>query len=300
MKWVWALLAIASSVHFHATPAWAQNYIIVLPERVDDALQPGVGFLLMVNVGFDDPAGVDVTGVSASFGTAEIPLDQENGMRWEAEIPFLDFDDMADEIGGGWTIEIEGGVLASSNTFTLNTSGLTDADFFPVPANLSPGDGDTGVAVDVLLEWDDPTGASTRAPDALVVEVDSGIDNQEASNLLGVLDPGYISISDTMWQPDDELPDGPSEFSVFYADSDASLVSTVSVDPPATISWGPPSFFPGYPNDKPFFALASETIVAFSVPEPDAGALSLAALTSLYLLVGARRAAWARGVPSLP
>jgi hypothetical protein len=258
--------------------------MIVVAERADDVFTPASEFLLGVNVILDDAAAADLTSITAAFGGTVLPLVQEDFGEWEGETEYADFAALEAAIGGIWTVTLAGGALASTNTFMFDTSSLTDADFFATPTNLSSGDGETGVAADVVLSWDDPTGPSLRTPAALIVLVEGNTTDQEANNLVDMLDPNYIALDATMWDPLDDLETGPTEFAIFYADADDSFVSAIDVTPPGAIVWRPPDFFPIYPIDKPFLALASETIVEFSVPEPSAAALSSAALAALGLI----------------
>jgi len=269
--------------------------MIVVAERADDVFAPAAEFLLGVNVILDYAAAADLTSVTAAFGGMLLPLVQEDFGEWEGEAEFADFAALEAAIDGIWTVTLAGGALASTNTFTFDTSSLTDADFFATPTNLSPGDGETGVAPDVVLSWDDPTGPSLRTPAALIVLVESSTQDQEANSLVDVLDPNYIALDATIWEPLDDLETGPNEFAIFYADADDSFVSTIDVTPPGALVWRPPDFFPIYPIDKPFLALASETIVAFSVPEPSSTALAVSALGTLALLSHRRRSGMPRG-----
>jgi MYXO-CTERM domain-containing protein len=284
---------LGTDIGLNGTPgSWARAPIvqmILVADRADDVFTPGAEFLLEVDVSLNDVAAADLTSVTAAFGGTVLPLVQENLGEWEGETAFADFAALEAEIDGAWTVTLTGGALASTNTFLFDTSALTDADFFATPTNLSPGNGEAGVAADVVLSWDDPTGPSLRTPDALVVLAESATTDQEANNLVDMMDPNYIALDATTWDPVDDLEAGVTEFAVFYADADDSFVSTIVVTPPGTVAWGPPDFFPIYPSDKPFLALASETLVEFSVPEPSSSALAVSVLGVVALLARRRR-----------
>jgi hypothetical protein len=283
----WVCLAVALAFAGMAVSAGAQNTMLVVPTRADDTFTPAAAFLLGVEVILGDAAAVDVTAVTVAFGSTLLDLETESEVgEWEAEPDFASFAAMKSEITGTWTITIVGGTLASTTTFTFTTTSLDDGDFFATPTDLSPADGATGVAVDAGLSWSDPTGLST--PDALVVRVEGPTTDQEANSLADPMDPEFIAVDATMWGPSDDLESGMLEFSVFYADADDSFVSTMNVTA-GTIAWVPPDFFQSYPTNKPFLALSSETIVAFTVPEPSSTTLALAALGTLALLARARR-----------
>jgi len=76
---------------------------------------------------------------------------------------------------------------------------------------------------------------------------------------------------------------------VFYADTDASFITALSVSS-GSITWSSHDFSPpGYPADTPLLALGSEAIVSFTVPEPSLELAHAVALGTLALVVCRRR-----------
>lgn len=278
---------LGTDIAFTGTPtSWAlleENYILIVAERSDDVFTPGAEFLLSVEVVLENAAGADLTSVSAGFGGTVLDLTEDEVGRWEAGTDFADFAALESEISGAWTVTLVGGALASTNSFDFDTTTLSDADFFPTPTNVSPGNGATGVAPDVVFSWNDPTGGSARNPDVLVVEVEDSGMGQGASNLTDAMDPEFIALDTTSWDPPSDLEEGVTEFDVLYASVDDGFVSTIDVMPPGTVSWRSPNFFPSYPANVPFLALASETLVQFTVPEPTGRLLAAAVLVTLAL-----------------
>ncbi len=266
-----------------------ESYILVVAERIDDVFSPGSGFQLSVEVVLADATASDLTAVSAAFGSSVLDLEEDEVGRWQEDQNYADFAALESDVSGTWTVTLTGGALASTSSFDFDTTSLSDADFFPTPTNLSPANGATGVAADVVPSWQDPTGGSARAPDAIVVELEGSGGGQNASNLVDPLDPDFIALDATSWDPPVDLEDGLTEFDVFYASVDDAFVSAIDVVPAGTVVWRPPDFFPSYPPGVPFLALGSETIVQFTVPEPTAALLGVATFATLALVKRRRR-----------
>lgn len=264
-----------------ASSVWADNTAIVSLVRIDDFVFPGAEFLFDLEINLD-VAGV--ASVSAQAGNVALTFDEGSPGEWEQieEPLYANLAALQSAVDGMWTITITG-TFPSTTTFTVGAAGLVDGDFFPTPTNVSPANGATDVSSTALLSWTDPTGLVT--PYALILEVeDDGSLDQEALSIpdLGILD---IPINATSWQPPLALPDGLNEFFISYVDVDLTVINaTISAFQvtSGTIAWNNSEFSPpGYPATTPLLVLASETVVGFTVPEPSAGLLGAAALTTL-------------------
>lgn len=264
--------------------ASAVNSILLALSRVDDFLFPAAQFSMYISVDLDL---VGVTEVMVQAGSLSVPLEGSpfGSGAWEEEVQFSDLTALQSTLDGTWTVTIAG-PSPSTSTFSLNAASLVDGDFFPTATNLSPADGATNVATTPLLSWTDPTGPAT--PFALNVFVESDTHEQEALSIPGVQED--IPITATSWQPPTPLPNGPIEFSVFYADPDTSgMIGPLQVTMGA-LTWGNDAFSPpGYPASTPLLLLASESIVLFTVPEPSSALLGAAALATAALLARRRR-----------
>lgn len=265
-----------------ASSALAVNSIILDLNRVDDFLFPAAQFSMDITVNLDL---VGVTGVTVQAGSLSVPLEAYGSGAWEGETQFPDLAALQSTLDGTWTVTIAGN-SPSTSTFSLNAASLVDSDFFPTAMNLSPADGATNVSTTPLLSWTDPTGQAT--PFALNVFVESDTHEQEALSIPGVQED--IPITATSWQPPTPLPNGPIEFSVFYADlGPSAMIGPLQVTMGA-LTWGNDAFSPpGYPASTPLLVLASESIVQFTVPEPSVALLGAAALATTALLARRRR-----------
>jgi hypothetical protein len=255
----------------------ATNSAAVVISRLDDFLYPEAEFGVEFELGL---GGGGVTAVTVTVGGTEYDLEDWDG-SWENDddIVFADLAAMQTALDGVWTIETFGSSPGTS-TFTLNAATLTDDDFFPTPTNLSPANGEVGVDPGTSFSWTDPTEPATPYLLGVGTDTDHGGD-QEVISL-----EGGIAVGATTWQPAQPLQNGLNESWVFYADANASFISALS----GSITLSSHEFAPeGYPADRPLLALASETIVSFTVPEPSLELVQAAALGTLALLIRRRR-----------
>jgi hypothetical protein len=255
----------------------ATNSAAVVISRLDDFLYPEAEFGVEFELGL---GGGGVTAVTVTVGGTEYDLEDWDG-SWENDddIVFADLAAMQTALDGVWTIETFGSSPGTS-TFTLYAATLTDDDFFPTPTNLSPANGEVGVDPGTSFSWTDPTGPATPYLLGVGTDTDHG-DDQEVISL-----EGGIAVGATTWQPAQPLQNGLNESWVFYADANASFISALS----GSITLSSHEFAPeGYPADRPLLALASETIVSFTVPEPSLELARAAALGTLTLLIRGRR-----------
>jgi len=278
-----ALLLVSSS------SAWATNSVLVGLSRIDDFASPGEQFSMDIVVDLDAP-GVTAVTVAATGGLVTFSESPPGSGQWEQDddVTFADLSALQTALDGTFSVTISGS-SPSVSTFSLNANALVDGDFFPTPTNLSPANGATSVSTTTMLSWTDPTGAVT--PYALNVAVRDFSTSQEALSIpaLGVLE---IPLSATSWQPPAPLDSGPTEFSVFYANVDASVTALISALQVTSgmITWDTSDFAPpSYPAATPFLVLAAESTVQFDVPEPSAGLLGAAALATLGILSSRRR-----------
>jgi hypothetical protein len=72
MRGIWLLPAIAMSLNLINSPAAAQNFIVVLSERVDDALRPAAGFLLIVTSGCRPRWSISMVEPELSLGLVQV------------------------------------------------------------------------------------------------------------------------------------------------------------------------------------------------------------------------------------
>ncbi len=234
-------------------------------DRIDDFVFPTDAFAVFIEIEIDEPG---VTGVEVTMGTVVVPLELSFDGTWEeaTDTVFPSLAALRNAVSGSWTIVVTGGADASSSSFTVDANGLLDADFPPTATSLSPAHGATGVSANTLLSW-------TAIPDQFVVGVfaENDLVNQETDSLSGGLPIGASS-----WQPPLALPNGSIEWGVFYArnpELTVDLVGDITVTA-GTINWLPHELIAAtginWPTTKPLMALASESIVAITVPEPDA------------------------------
>ena len=278
-RWT-STLAGAVVVLMASSAALAANNALIAIARIDDYLYPTQQFSLEIELELD-VAGI--TGVAVTAVGGPVLLEQD-GVYWNSDdIQFEDLAAMKAALDGQWTIVITGS-SPSISTFTLDAASLSDADFYDTATDLSPANGETGVGVNAEFSWTDPTG--DVPPYVLVVGTEDEFDNdQEAVSF-----EGQIELDATAWQPPLPLQNGFNEFWVFYTDvGDASFVTPLSVSS-GTIVWSDHALAPpGYPAAAPLLALASETIVGFTVPEPAPGLAGAAALGTLALVAHCRR-----------
>ncbi|MHC5001883.1 MAG: hypothetical protein ACYTJ0_02055 [Planctomycetota bacterium] len=238
------------------------NYVHLEATRINDLPFGTTGFYTMIEVNVPGVAGV--TGVNVVMpGSVAVQLFDEGDGRWAGELDHDNLDELKSAVTGAWSIVIDNG-LPNLTTFSVNATPLVEGDFYATPAVTNPSHGDTGVPLDVIFAWEDPTGQDEA--DALVVSVEDGPETQgqEANNILGEID-----VADTSWKPPAELLPGYHEFSVMYLDLvDPGAVSPLAVAFGAII-WGDSPFAPeGYPPGTPLVVIGSETIIGFDAAAP--------------------------------
>ncbi len=265
---------------FGATAAVMELFLT----HTDDYLYPSANYSTGFDFDLSDVAGV--TGVTVSFGSSVHELESWDEGTWgnDDDITFTNLAAMKSALGGTWTIDIAGD-SPSSSSFMLTIAGLGEGDFFATPTGLSPAHGATDVPADTAISWVDPTGSST--PYALAVEVESDI-GWDYQGILSLDEPGAFPVTSTHWQPPLALADDSYETAVTYVEHDEALASSISVNS-GPIIWSASPFAPqGYPATDPLVLKGSETIVAFTVPEPSASAAAGAALVTILFLARLR------------
>ena len=270
--------------------ALADSSLLVIIGRIDDFAYPSQQFSLglVVRIGLPGVTGV---GVQTTQGGASYTLAQEYTGSTEWNLPddltFATLGDVKAALDGEWVVTTSGSGAVSSSHFTLDAASLVEGHFFATPGSLSPAQGAVDVPAGTGVSWTDPTG--TTVPYVLIVQVETvdPFSLQEAMSLVGDIDVGATS-----WQPPLSLGAGLNELSVFYAaDPLPSLVTTITTDTGAIVWISPDESPPSYPDQTPLLALASESVVEFTVvPEPAAAALQLAAFAALGAIARRRGA----------
>ncbi len=247
-------------VLFTAAPPPAVNYVELDMQRSDNAGRPGA-FDMDIFVRLE--AEIGVTGVTVTTGGGSVwPLenDFDTPSEWSYAEVKASVAAIVAETNGTWTIDIFGS-SPSTTTFTVNTSGYVDGDFYPTPTGLSPANGATDVPVDTLFSWNDPTGPSTA--EVMGVSADSDTQQQEDNTF-----DGSLLITDTSWDPPLDLDSGNNAWEVMYADFDEALIGTLNVTA-GSIIWGDHPIAPiGYPALSPLLTRGSYTVSRFDVLNP--------------------------------
>jgi hypothetical protein len=287
MRRICGLTAMALLISSCLSSAAMAASVLLILLRSDDYLHPSASFQASFDVDLSDVT--EVTGVTVTIGSTPYLLGNfDGGGLWtnDGDIVFADLTAMQTALDGEWTIDVEG-ASPSTSTFTLTTTSLVEADFYPTASDLSPANGATGVPADTAISWTDPTGPSTPYALHLGVGSDEGGLWQEALSLI----PGEISLTATTWQPPSAISAGLTESEVTYVDVDPTLVTIPLAVTSGSIIWSDSDLAPsGYPAATPLILMGSETLVQFTVlPEPSGAVTAGPALGTLLLLARLRR-----------
>lgn len=235
--------------------SYADNFVSVEIERIDDFLFPSDQFAVLFSVQLPDVAGV--TGVDMTFGDSTVASMEGEGSEWEGEVGFVDLASLKAMMHGTWTIEIFGS-SESTSTFTLNANAVLDGDLCGTPMNVFPANGATDVDPEVTFTWDDPTAGGA---DIIVAFAGDDFDEQQGNSLFGTL-----LLTDTSWQPTFHLQTGLYEYGIVYFDYDSSSLAGTLTVTSGTIAWGNSPFDPvGYPLSTPLVLLGCESIYEMTV-----------------------------------
>ena len=253
--------AVLQSTAMASSPlSGPSNYVNLYVIRFDDVCCPLEEFFVGIDVVVPGVAGVSGVEVeTAAFKlTLEHDVDGPVDGLWEGEMSYADFAAMNLELADTWTVRITG---VSPSTSTFMFSALMDVNiFFASATRVVPSNGETGVPPDVDFAWNAPP--DTENADVLFVFVDSvnGIRPVQDDDSIN----GTLSITDTTWDPPYNLPPGPDEFGVFYANFPC-LVTPLSTA--NSIIWGDSPLWPTDCLDSPtpLLVVGSGTIVGFDV-----------------------------------
>ena len=264
-RWLAAVIIIwatfSSQFVMARAEAGSANHVNLIIVRVDDFNFPTDSFGIGIEVMLPNVSGV--TGVNVTSGDGSVvTLIEEYPGEWGDKVGFANFGVLQAFLDGAWTIDILG-ASPSTTTFTFDASAMVDGDF-PVTSNvLNPLDGTSGVAPDVIFSWTDP---SAGGADILVVNANGPSNAQEQED--NSLDGG-LTVSDTAWDPLQNLLSGSNTFSVRYFTFDtAGLIGSFNITSGA-ITWGLSQFAPvGYPASTPLMVTGTQTVIGFVVDGP--------------------------------
>ncbi len=237
---------------------WAELVML----RSDDAEAPGA-FRMEFLVSLEAEVGVtDVTVTTGGGSVWMLTNDIDTPAEWYHGESKASAAAIVAETNGTWTVEISAS-SSSTTTFTVNTGGLTDADFFPTPTGVSPAYADTSVPSGTNVSWNDPTGGATA--EALFVSVDSDTLLQDDNTLFGSL-----LVTDTSWDPPLDLDPCTNVLEMDYVIADDTLIGTYNVTAGSIVWEDHPisAGIPGYPASSPLLAHGSFTRVIFAVINP--------------------------------
>ncbi len=246
----------------------SNNYVEIHMERINDFEQVETAFEVEINVVIPDQEGVASVSVFTA-GLKFLPLQDLGDGHWNTTIGFFLLSDMRLGLDGNWTIETEGfkespGGGFSTTEFIFFAQSLVESDFFASPTDVDPANDSTDVPIDTNFSWTDPTGVKDTA-DVLFVcsaPVGGGAGSQDDSSLPG----GSLSITDTTWDPPQDLLPGANRFEVGYVNFDDGTRATELVVQFGSIAWGNSPLAPkGYPQSTPLVTLGSSTTVGFGV-----------------------------------
>ncbi len=246
----------------------SNNYVEIFLERIDDFEQSGATFRAEVNVVIPDNPGV----LGVQFAVGEVSLflakDEADGDdHWTGSFYFIDLNQFTNNFNGLGIIETfgsasSGGGNFTTTSFTLDTAKLLESDFFATPTDIDPANDAIDVSIDTNFSWTDPTGKDT--PDILAVNsdpLDGGAGSQEDNSLFGSL-----SVTDTTWDPPQDLLSGANRFEVAYLSFDDAMLASTLVVEAGVISWGDSPIAPkGYPGSTALVTLGASTRVGFGV-----------------------------------
>ena len=255
---VWVLSELAGDC--------SNNFVELHLARIDEFDEPKDSFGLNINVVIPDEAGV--TSVSVLTGGEFFILLQDGGNgSWGDQLAFADLASMRFALDGLWSIDVAG-ASPSTTEFTLSALALLESDFFAVPTGVTPADGSTDVPLDVVFTWIDPTGKQTADVVFVFVNpIEGEVGEQQDDSILGTLD-----ITDTSWDPPQDLLPGPNRFGVGYANLDTAGLAGELTVLSGSIAWGNSPFAPpGYPARTPLLTFAGQTSIGFAVASGEVG-----------------------------
>ena len=242
----------------------SNNYVEIHLERIDDFELVETAFeaeIIVVIPDEQDVGSVDVL----TGGELFVGLQDLGDGRWSATICFFDLDDLRLSLDGLWNIDIEGFKASTgsfSNTdFSFDALSLIESDFFATPTDVDPANDAIDVPIDANFSWTDPTGPKDTADVLFVISepLDGSAGSQEDDSL-----EGSLSVSDTTWDPPQDLLPGANRFEVGYVNFDDGTTAGELEVQVGSIEWGNSPLAPkGYPEITPLVTLGSSTIVGF-------------------------------------
>ena len=281
--------AVLQSTAMASSPlSGPSNYVNLYVIRFDDVCCPLEEFFVGIDVVVPGVAGVSGVEVETDAFKLTLELDVDGPVDglWGVEMSYADFAAMNLELADTWTVRIIG---VSPSTSTFMFSALSDANIFASATRVVPSNGETGVPPDVDFAWNAPP--DTENADVLFVFVDSvnGIRPLQEDDSIN----GMLCITDTTWDPLFNLPPGPDEFGVFYANFPCLVTPLSTAD---SIIWGDSPLWPTDCLDSPtpLLVVGSGTIVGFDVcpwncggdNDGNVGIVDFLALLSQWGLIG--------------
>ncbi len=284
---VWAcVVGLGALLAGSPVRAATTNYMELTATRVDDQTMPYTGFRGHIEVVLGNETDVSSVTVATPGGLVPLIDVSGNGTNWVQKMYVPDLATFTSATSGAWMVTVNQGASTSTLNFTLNTSELTDADFYPTPTGLSPGQGATGVPGGATLSWTGPAGSATSQVLESDISDNLGHDQQVLS--LDATNP--ISLAATSWTPAGTITANACQWEVgYYQRASSSLVTSLSsagsvawdTSPYAGIDWT---------SGVPLVIVGSQSIVSFNQSTPEPASVVLLGLGGLLLWARRRRA----------